>query len=197
MRIGIEMRLVTLGGAGGIAMLLRGVLRSLFERNPEHQFICFNTVFNRSLLGEVPAHVELNTLPLGSYFQDVGRLCREKQVDVLFRGYPLEQPVDFPLRRQVVEIPDIQHEYFPEFFDADCLRSRRAAFSQVLGGAGAIGTISQFAQQTLLEQPCTRCRDIFLMCPALQTEHHGQETVTASEEALIPPGDYFLFPANL
>src|SRR5439155_26805232 len=152
---------------------------------------------NRSLLGEVPAHVELNTLPLGSYFQDVGRLCREKQVDVLFRGYPLEQPVDFPLRRQVVEIPDIQHEYFPEFFDTDCLRSRRAAFSQVLAGAGAIGTISQFAPQTLLEQPCTRCRDIFLMCPALQTEHHGQETVTASEEALIPPGDYFLFPANL
>ena len=129
MRIGVEMRLVTLGGAGGIAMLLRGVLRALFERQPQHQFVCFNTVFNRGLLGEVPGNVELCTLPLGSYFQDVGRLCAEKQVDVLFRGYPLEQPVDFPLRRQVVEIPDIQHEYFPEFFDAECLRSRRAAFS--------------------------------------------------------------------
>src|SRR5947209_3218574 len=136
MRIGIEMRLVTEGGAGGIAMLLRGVLRAMFERNPQHQFVCFNTVFNRGLFGTVPANVELNTLSLGSYFEDVGRLCADKQVDVLFRGYPLEQNVDFPLHRQVVEIPDMQHEYFPDFFDAECLRSRRAAFTRVLAGAG-------------------------------------------------------------
>ena len=197
MKIGIEMRLVTLGGAGGIAMLLRGVLCSLFKRQPEHQFVCFNTIFNRGLLGQVPANVELNTLPLGSYFDDVGRLCAEKKVDVLFRGYPLEQHVDFPLHRQVVEIPDIQHEYFPDFFDAECLRSRRAAFTRVLDGAGAIGTISEFARQTLLEQPCTRCRDIFLMCPALQVEHQGHETLTPAELAQVPQYDYFLFPANL
>jgi glycosyltransferase involved in cell wall biosynthesis len=198
MKIGIEMRLVALGGAGGIAQLLRGVLRPMFARHPQHQFICFNTVFNRSLLGEVPGNVELNTLSLGSYFDDVGRLSKEKGVDVLFRGYPLEQHVDFPMNRQVVEIPDIQHEYFPEFFDAECLRSRRVAFSRVLEGAGAIGTISEFARQTLLEQPCTRCRDIFLMSPALQAEHHGAaEPLTAAEQAVLPSGDYFLFPANL
>ena len=71
--------------------------------------------------------MELNTLTLGNYFQEVGKLCAEKQIDVLFRGYPLEQEVDFPLERQVVVIPDIQHEYFPEFFDKDTLRSRRLA----------------------------------------------------------------------
>jgi glycosyltransferase involved in cell wall biosynthesis len=191
------MRLVTLGGAGGIAMLLRGVLRSLFQRFPQHQFICCNTVFNRDLLSPTPGNVELHTLPLGSYFQDVGKLCAEKKIDVLFRGYPLEQELDFPLERQVVEIPDIQHEYFPEFFDAECLRSRRAAFNRVLGGAGAIGTISEFARQTLLSQPVTRCDDIFLMCPALQDEHRQQEALGDAEAALIPPSDYFLFPANL
>jgi glycosyltransferase involved in cell wall biosynthesis len=199
MKIGIEMRLVSLGGAGGIAQLLRGVLRPMFVRHPRHEFVCFTTVFNRSLLGEVPGNVEFHTLPLGSYFDDVGRLCKEKDVDVLFRGYPLEQKVDYPQHRQVVEIPDIQHEYFPEFFDAECLRSRRAAFSLVLGGAGAIGTISEYARQTLLEQPTTHCRDIFLMSPALQVEHHhsAAEPLTAAEEALVPAGDYFLFPANL
>ena len=133
-----------------------------------HQFVCFNTVFNHDLLGPTPANVELNTLSLGSYFEDLGKLCTEKKIDVLFRGYPLEQNVDFPLHRQVVEIPDIQHEYFPEFFDAECLRSRRAAFNRVLGRAGAIGTISEFARQTLLAQPALRRGDIFLMCPALQ-----------------------------
>ena len=171
MRVGIELRQIALGGTGGMAMLLRGVLRSMFERHPQHQFVCFNTIFNRGLFGQVPANVELNTLALGGYFEQVGRLCSEKKLDVLFRGYPMEDHVDFPLHRQVVAIPDIQHEYFPDFFDAQCLRLRRTAFSQVLGGAGAVGTISEFARQTLLEQPCTRCRDIFLMCPALQVEH--------------------------
>jgi glycosyltransferase involved in cell wall biosynthesis len=197
MKIGIEMRGVTLGNAGGIAMLLRGLLRTLFERNPQHEFVCFDTVFNRGLIGRAPANVERNTLSLSSYFDEVGKLCADKKVDVLFRGYPLEQHVDFPLCRQVVEIPDIQHEHYPEFFESECLRSRRAAFSQVLGGAGAVGTISEFARQSLLEQPYTRCRDIFLMCPALQTEHRQDQSLTAAEQAQVPKGDYFLFPANL
>jgi glycosyltransferase involved in cell wall biosynthesis len=197
MRIGLEMRLVTLGGAGGIAQLLRGVLHSMFERFPQDQFVFWSTVFNRGLLGDLPANVEAVTLPLDSYFHDVGAQCVDKKVDVLFRGYPLEQLVDFPMARQVVEIPDIQHEYFPEFFDAECLRSRRAAFGRVLEGAGAIGTISEFARQSLLAQPKTRCRDIFLMCPALQVEHHQSQELTAAEQALIPSSDYFLFPANL
>src|SRR5262249_3376466 len=156
-------------------------------------------VFNRLLLGDVPGNVERHTLSLSSYFEDVGRLCQEKKIDVLFRGYPLEQQLDFPLHRQIVEIPDIQHEYFPEFFDSACLRSRRAALSQVDGGAGAIGRIPEYARQTLLEQPCTRCRDIFLMSPALQVEHRNDaaEPLTAADQALIPGGDYFLFPANL
>ncbi len=35
------------------------------------------------------------------------------------------------------------------------------------------------------------------MCPALQKEHHQHDALTPAEQALIPTGDYFLFPANL
>jgi glycosyltransferase involved in cell wall biosynthesis len=197
MKIGIEMRHVTFGAAGGIAMLLKGVLRSMFERYPQHRFICFTTIFNRDLFGHVPANVEFSTIPLFSYFEDIDRQCDEKKIDVLFRGYPVEQQINFPLRRQVVQIPDIQHEYLPDFFDEESLGSRRRVFSQALSEAGAIGTVSEFARQSLLEQPCTRCRDIFLMSPALQIEHQQQEELTSAECAQIPEGDFFLFPANL
>src|ERR1700721_1801199 len=175
------MRWITPGASGGISMLLGGVLDSAFQRYPQHQFFCFTTIFNRGLLGQVPHNVQVNTFPLFSYFDDVDRLCRKENVEVLFRSYPLEQPVDFPLHRQIVLIPDIQHEYFPDFFEPESLRSRRTAFSQVLGGDGAIGNISEFARQSLLKQPSTKCRDIFLMSPALQVEHQHVEELTAAE----------------
>src|SRR5207237_1090766 len=76
-----------------------------------------------------------------------------------------------PTRRQIVLIPDIQHEYYPEFFDKVVLKERRVAFTDALVGAGAIATISEYARKTLREQPCTRCQDIFLMTPALLEEH--------------------------
>jgi glycosyltransferase involved in cell wall biosynthesis len=196
-KIGVEMRLITPGPSGGISTLLRGVLTSAFHRYQQHQFFCFTTIFNRGLLGQVPHNVQVNTFPLFSYFDDVDRQCRQEKIDVLFRSYPLEQKVEFPLHRQIVLIPDIQHEYFPDFFEPESLRSRRTAFAQVLGGAGAIGTISEFARQSLLKQPSTKCRDIFLMSPALQVEHQQVEELTNAEKRLIPRGNFFLFPANL
>lgn len=199
MRIGIEMRQVALGTAGGISLLLKGVLENLFQRHPEHDYTVFCTVFNRGLLDNLPTQVEVLTLPAQFYLTEVDRMARDRDLDVLFRAYPVEHRLDFPLKKQIFLIPDIQHEYFPEFFQADILRSRRVAFTLALAAAGAIGTISEFARQTIRDQECTHCRDIFLMGPALQEDHRqaSQEDVPPAELALIPEGDYFLFPANL
>jgi glycosyltransferase involved in cell wall biosynthesis/GT2 family glycosyltransferase len=206
MKIGIEMRQVTLGNAGGISQLLRGVLRCLIHRFPDNEYVFFSTIFNCGLLEPLPSAVQVVTLPLFSYFAAVPRLAREKRLDVLFRGYPSEQPLhdgtskplDYPMNKQIIQIPDIQHEYFPEFFDETTLHQRRQAFTHVLKEAGAIGTISNFARQTLLAQECCQCRDIFLMSPALQVEHQAKqlEPLTPAELEVLPSGDFFLFPAN-
>src|SRR5262249_2489535 len=165
---------------------------------PQHQFVVFCTVFNRGLFREPPANVELVTLPTLSYLDEVSYRSGALGLDVLFRGYPVEHKLTFPLERQIFLIPDIQHEFFPEFFDPVCLRSRRLAFTQALSCAGAVGTLSEYARQTLRDQPCTRCEDIFLMGPALQRDHQTEPgELSAAERALIPEGDFFLYPANL
>ena len=199
MNIGIEMRPVTLGNSGGVAILLRGVLRTLFARYPHHTFICFSTIFNRDLIGHTPSNVEVHTFPLFRYSEDVGRLCKQNHVEVLFRGYPMDLHLSFPSNRQVVLIPDLQHEYLPDCFDPETLSSRGRVLRSALAGAGAIGTISEFARQSLLDHftSIPRRRDIFLMSPALQVEHQGDEPLTLAEERLIPRGDFFLYPANL
>lgn len=198
MKIGIDLRPVALGRSGGITLVMKGVLAALFVRHPEHQFFVFCTVFNRDLLPDVPPHVRVRSLPCDSFTAELDRLLRQERVEVLFRCYPHEA-LDFPASRQVVFIPDIQHETYPEFFSADELRHRRLRFNRDLSRAGAIATVSEYARQTLLEHQWTFCRDVFLMSPALQFAGPpaSADGRSLTEQERLPFGEYFLYPANL
>jgi glycosyltransferase involved in cell wall biosynthesis len=179
---------------------VKGVCEQMFALYPEHQFLVFCTPFNRGELDYEAAHVRYFSLRASTYFPDLDRMAAEEGIDVLFRMYPMDDTLEFPLRKQVFLIPDNQHETFPEFFHPEDLRRRRVAFSRALGEAGAIGTISEFARKTLVDFPDTRCTDVFLMEPSLQVSHKaekGESELSPSERARIPRGDYFLFPANL
>ena len=199
-KIGIELRQLVPGASGGISQLVKGVCEHMFALYPEHQFLVFCTPFNRGELEFEGPHVRYFSLPAYAYFPELDRMATEDGVDVLFRMYPMDDPLVFPLAKQIFLIPDNQHETFPEFFHPEDLRRRRIGFSRALGQGGAIGTISEFARKTLIDFPETRCKDVFLMEPALQVSHRfekAEEELSDSERALIPRGDYFLFPANL
>jgi glycosyltransferase involved in cell wall biosynthesis len=180
-------------------MLLKGVLETLFMEDPAPEYHLFTTIFNRGLLDNVPNHVHVYTFPTDQYTKSMARTLQDQGIDILFRGYPIEDELDFPLERQVVLIPDIQHEIYPEFFDPVTLRTRRHAFNSVLDRAGAVGTLSRFARKTLLEHEWTRCQDIFLVSPALSVGQEAADAgeLTEAEKALIPGEDFFLYPANL
>ena len=200
MNIGVDLRHVSLGVSGGIAQLVQGVFEAVFDQYPEHKFLVFCTPFNRSLLARDAGHVRYFTLSIVNYFRGLDRIAVEEDMQVLFRSYPMEDTLQFPMWKQIVLIPDNQHETFPHFFAPQVLEMRRKAFSRALTSAGAIGAISEFARKALLDFPETRCSDIFLMEPSLQAAHGlggGDLKLSESERALIPRGEYFLFPANL
>lgn len=200
LKIGIELRQLIRGASGGISQLVKGVCEHMFALHPEHEFLVFCTPFNRGEVDYEAGHVRYFSLCVGSYFQQLDRIAVEESLDVLFRMYPMDDPLAFPLGKQVFLIPDNQHETFPEFFSAEDLRRRRVGFSRALGEAGAIGTISEFARKTLVDFPETHCNDVFLMEPALQVSHRardGGRHLSDSERALFPQEEFFLFPANL
>jgi glycosyltransferase involved in cell wall biosynthesis len=200
MKIGVDLRQLSLGASGGITQLVQGVFGAAFNQYSEHQFLIFCTPFNRSLLTCNAENVGYFSLSIASYFQDLDRIAAEEHLQVLFRSYPTEDTLQFPMDKQIVLIPDNQHETFPDFFAAEVLRARRSAFSKALVSAGAIGTISEFSRKVLLNFPGTRCEDIFLMEPSLQVAHglrRGNQGIGESEREVIPDGEYFLFPANL
>jgi glycosyltransferase involved in cell wall biosynthesis len=202
LKIAIDMRPLIIGSSGGIVQNLIGVFRELFSHYTEHDFFVYCTAFNRSLLsGSISPskNVLIETLPVHGFFERLSPIIKEKDVDVLFRSYPAIEQIDINSSRQIAYIPDLQHEYFPDFFAPEDLAYRRRAFAQALGYYGAIGTISEFSRQTMEEHPQCRCPDFFLMQPALQVEHRSValDGVTAEEAAKLPDTPFLFLPSNL
>lgn len=198
-KIGIDLRNIVMGQSGGIAQYIRGIFREVFLKDSEFDYVVFCTVFSCSLLPSGADNVQFLTLPIDTYYAELDRIAKKYSLALLFRGYPLTTPLAFPLSRQIFLIPDIQHETFPEFFTQQVLEDRRRAFDEALSNAGAIATLSEYAQKTLAQYPKTRCKDIFIMSPALQTEHsRADDKAPLSEEITNILGQkYFLYPANL
>jgi glycosyltransferase involved in cell wall biosynthesis len=201
MKVGVELYHMIPGETGGMFPLVEGLLESLVAGWPEHELVLFCTPRNERLLAAAGCQVRRFVLPgdADGYYPLLGAYACRLGLDVLVSTYPYEFETGFPLSRQVALIPDCQHEYFPEFFPEEALARRRRSFARVLGGAGAVGTLSQHARRALRAQPACRCDDLFLVSPALRVEreHPTLADLTAEERALLPAGDFFLYPANL
>jgi glycosyltransferase involved in cell wall biosynthesis len=200
MKVGVELFSIAEGPTGGLTPLVQGVLEALFAGWPEHEYVLFCTPENERLFDSVPTYAQILTSPKAIYFPFVDLCAAHLGINVLLRSYPCPVDLEFPMARQVVLIPDLQHEFFPEFFAPDVLSSRRAGFAQALASAGAIATLSAHGRQTLLAHPSAAPGlDIFLMPPALRCEADdpGIGDLTEAERALVPQRDYFIYPANL
>jgi glycosyltransferase involved in cell wall biosynthesis len=127
-----------------------------------------------------------------------GRAELDADVAVSIPGYI--QADLWPLANVLV-VPDIQHEYCPEFFTPRVLAARRRLHTESARHAAHICAISEFTRQTLIER---------LRIPAdrITTTHLAADPVfhtgsTARRDSLrvlakygLRRGEYLIFPAN-
>jgi glycosyltransferase involved in cell wall biosynthesis len=199
MRVGLEMRYVSEGACGGITPLLAETLSRLFDLAPRDEFYFFGTMFNQDLFSNQFPNLRKYSLPLAAYWERLESLLATTKIDVLFRGFPVDDELSFPLYKQVTLVPDLQHDLYPEFFNAEILAARRKDFRRLICGSGAVGTISEYTRSVITARYHNQFDDIFLMPPASQF-HVG----SASEN--VRPGfiekikslqPYFFYPANM
>jgi len=184
--------------SGGIVNTQAGVLREVFACCRQHRYVVFVTAANRSIFAALSDRVEVVEVPAETPGRQLDAALKQRRVDILFRSYPQVEQLAFSLDRQIAYIPDLQHEFLPQFFRPEDLAFRREAHDRVLGGAGAIATISEFSRMTLAARaPATR--EIFLMPPALPRAHVVADlgTPEPGEADLLPRKHYFYYPANL
>src|SRR6185437_568793 len=99
--------------------------------------------------------------------------------------------------RQIILIPDLQHEYFPQFFTKSILENRRRNFPRLITQCGAVATISEHAESTIRQRYNNRYKDIFVMLPASPVREISAEVSATFREQILGLKPYFYFPANL
>lgn len=196
LKVGFDLRHITRGASGGITPLIAETVKALHGLAPDMHLHVFGTMFNRDVIDITASNVVHHTLPLHGYYATLQALLDAETIDVLFRAFPNDDELTFPLSRQIVLIPDLQHEFYPAFFSETELDNRRRNFVRLISGCGAVATISEHAESTIRERYANG--DIFLMSPSSQIRDALSEDVNdafrAKVAALRP---FFYFPANL
>lgn len=198
MVIAVDLYPLIAGVSGGIVPWVHGVLRELARLYPKDRIVLFHRSGPSPLQITAPnvEYVSLNDHPV-VFYAEMTQHCQRLRADAIVRTYPQEHHPDFPLRRQIFVIPDIQHEFFPDFFPTEVLAARRRAFAAALSRGGAIATMTGHSRETMVSNGWTMTDDVFLMPAALPEEL--QEVPAPSD---LPPeaaafDRFFYMPANL
>ncbi|MCW8130629.1 MAG: glycosyltransferase [Planctomycetota bacterium] len=177
--------------SGGVYTLVRGLVPELLRLHPEHEWHLYYPE-DMAPMASPRDGAHLHPLPRHGLPTHLNRAVASLKPDVFFRAFPLDTSNRIPLEKQVVLIPDLQHEILGECFTETDLAWRQKVFRHVQGGAGAIGTLSDHAIETLKRSPWTKCTDLFLMPPG---------STPAPPPGALPEAargkTFFYFPANL
>ena len=156
MRLGIDLGQLVSPASGGIVYLVQGILKALFGLAPEDRFVVYRAPASCELLEPLPANVTRVLLRAESFWRDLGSAAIRDRVDVLFRSYPIDEPVAFPMDRQLFMIPDLLHETLPATLSTEIVNRRRLAFAAAISKAGAIAVLSEEGCKAL-QSPCATC----------------------------------------
>ena len=106
-----------------------------------------------------------------------------------------------PLRPGIpsaVTIPDLQHEFYPEFFDRATLEWRRERFGRSARHADVVFTLSEYSKSTIVERLGVDSRKV-VVTELDADEEFGRPASPESKrtfEALGLPREYVYYPAN-
>ncbi len=120
------------------------------------------------------------------------------EIALSFPGYI--HPGLYPLR-QVLVVPDIQHEYLPEFFAPAALEERRRLYTESARRADHICAISEFTRRTLIEKigiPPAKVTTVWLAAdPIFSPEGaDSEEDAGILDRYGLSRGGYLYFPAH-
>ena len=225
MRVLIDMRWMIPGLAGGIENLARAFMRELLALDGCNEYCAlvpsrcrhdfdvrgrsnFRVVPSDSIRDVVRRYVrrfqrranaalhlpDVNT----GEVETLSRLSKHGvEIGYSFPGYI--HPELWPLRNVLI-IPDIQHEYLPEFFSPAALDERRRVYADAARRADHICAISEFTRQTLIDRlgVCPdRVTTIHLAADEIFSDRDadGSDPEVLASHSLTSRG-YLFFPAH-
>jgi glycosyltransferase involved in cell wall biosynthesis len=198
MRVGIDLRPLRRELSGGVVQFVDDLCPHLFEAGKGESFVVYHAAGGYRMTGPLPGHVRQVELPAEDAPSRLDLALAHDRVDVLFRPFPYGDTLAFPARRHFTLLPDLQHEDLPELFSCADLEARRRAFDAAIHRGGAIGLLSQHAEERLRAHFPIVNAAVVHVPPGPPTLTSTLATPLSADEArAIPDGPFFLYPSNL
>jgi len=125
-------------------------------------------------------------------------LIRREAIDLWFCPFTNLEPRVSPVPG-VITVYDLQHEYFPEFFDPNELRHRRHFYPESCAGADHIIAISEFTRRCVMERYGVAPEHVSAISLAAGSDFAWRDAPARSKEVRRRhglPARYVLYPAN-
>jgi glycosyltransferase involved in cell wall biosynthesis len=226
LRVLIDLRWMRPGVAGGIENLSRAFLERLFHLDRFNEYTvlvpaevrydfdargCRNFRFAAAdgpgawMRRVRMAGARVLSSRLGSRFRHTPQLKAPWRVRGLGAEVALSVPgyihPDVASLPNVLIMPDVQHEYRPEFFARRELEERRRLYTASAKQAAHICAISEFTRRTLIDRLGIPPDRVTTTLPAADPVFHpGSASRSDSRRVLekygLKSGDYLLFPSN-
>ncbi|MEM7583937.1 MAG: glycosyltransferase [Acidobacteriota bacterium] len=137
------------GQIGGLEGYVRHVLAAVRDLDPSTHFVLFCTDYNQQSFADHGWETQLLTAEAFAALDAQG--IEPYELDAWFCPLLVLEP-EQPGLPTVVNIPDLQHETFPEFFTPEILAWRRQHYARTVAAADRILTLSEFSKQQIVER---------------------------------------------
>jgi len=223
MHIAIDLRWMHPGVAGGIENLSRSFLNHLLRLDGVNYYSILAPAeiqYDFDLRGSPNFRFVRTHGPVHDWRHLWGRISRSlhkassqrytngealpyahrRQVDVVLSLSGYIHIDAYPLRNVVV-VPDLQHEYHPEFFPPEVLEERARVFGEAIRRADHLIAISEFTRQTVLERYAIAPERIDTVHPAADPVFSpdtrlGLDRSRILRKYSLSEGEFLFFPAN-
>jgi glycosyltransferase involved in cell wall biosynthesis len=186
MHIAVNLRAYVHNGIGGLGTVVRVLLAGLVRK---HKLTVFAREEEFENIWSFAPAAQLR--PAARVETDI----RPGEFDLLFCPLLVLEPPVPPIPCAVL-IPDLQHEFFPEFFTPEILAWRRANYQDSADVADVVFTVSEHSKHTIATHLDVEPERIVVIDHGVEEEFDrpADAATLGAFEALGLASDYLLFP---
>ena len=198
MRIAVNLRQYFKGQIGGMENYVRNILSRLDSEQLtiSVQLTIFVQHDQAGHVREFAPGAELIEVRHDTAMATMATTLKERDFDLLFCPLLVLEPLFVSIPTAVM-MPDVQHEFYPEFFEQAVLNWRKETYRPTAMHADVLFTLSNHAKQTILEKYGTPAEKVEVISLDVDQEFRQPASQVCKEfTALKLPEQYFYFPAN-
>lgn len=199
MRIAVNLRQYFQGRIGGLENYVRNVIGGLDAHLQARSGRLTIFVLREELehVREFAPGAELVGLTAADAIASMEAAINAGKFDLLFCPLLVLEPSRIQIP-SAVTIPDVQHEYYPEYFTPEILAWRRQTYGLSAQLADVVFTISEYSKQTIVEKYQIPAEKVVVVDLDVDEEFRHPSPPDALQQfrSLQLPSRYIYYPAN-